>query len=110
MRGAQLQRPAWAPARVMLEGLSLEWTCGFDGIHGPIQVRAAKAFLAGEAEPEDKNAQTSSVLTGGGAEGGAEVQAVLMPAPCLPLLVEPQVSLREAVSEWDPAGQTLTSG
>jgi hypothetical protein len=54
MRGAQLQRPAWAPVRVMLEGLSLEWTCGFGGIHGPIQVRAAKAFLAGEEEPEDK--------------------------------------------------------
>lgn len=56
-----------------------------------------------------QNAQTSSVLTGCGAEGGAEVQAVLTLAPCLPLLVEPQVSLREAVSEWDPAGETLTS-
>lgn len=47
MRGAQLQRPAWAAARVIFEGLSLEWTCGFGGIHRPIQVRAAKAFLAG---------------------------------------------------------------
>lgn len=44
----QLQRPAWIPARVMLEGLSLEWTCGFGRIRRPIQVRVAKAFLAGE--------------------------------------------------------------
>lgn len=44
----QLQRPAWIPARVMREGLSLEWTCGFGGIHRPIQDRVAKAFLAGE--------------------------------------------------------------
>lgn len=50
-----------------------------------------------------QNAQISSVLTGCGVEGGAEVQAVLMLAPCLPLLVEPQLSLREAVSEWDPS-------
>lgn len=54
MREAQLQRPAWAPARVTLEGLSLEWTCGFGGIRRPVQVRTAKAFLAGKREPEDK--------------------------------------------------------
>lgn len=54
MKGAQLQRPAWVSARMMLEGLNLEWTCGFGGIHGSIQVRAAKVFLGGEQESEDK--------------------------------------------------------
>lgn len=61
------------------------------------------------ARARRQNAQTSSVLTGCGAKGGAEVRAVLTLAPRLPLLVKPQVSLGEAVSEWDPAGQTLTS-
>lgn len=55
-----------------------------------------------------QNAQTSSVLTGCGPEGGAVVQAAMMLANTPPLLVEPQVSLGEAVSEWDRAGHILT--
>lgn len=57
------------------------------------------------------NAQTSSVLTGCGPEGGAEAQVatVLTLASRLCWWRAPSVSsLREAVSEWHPAGQTLT--
>lgn len=49
----QLQRPAWVPARVMHEGLSLEWTCGFGRIHRPIH-QGCKGIPGRGVEPGDK--------------------------------------------------------